>query len=134
MARRVLTSSLQPAQQLRADDLVFVEPLLDGAARQRLARLIEHQPLVRAVGPRSVQTKNDSTNGLSVSASLRTGSMKGRSSGSVCACWMRSSTLMCGRFRYSSIARVSESAVSLLNCRSTTADVVSRSFSDWNWK
>ena len=41
----------------------------------RLAGVVEDQPLVGELGPRSDQTKNDSTNGLSVSASLKIGSM-----------------------------------------------------------
>ncbi len=41
---------------------------------------------------------------------------------------------MCGRLRYSSTERVSDSDVSLLNWCRTTAEVASRSFSDRNWK
>ena len=60
--------------------------------------------------------------------------MNARSSGSMRDCGMRSSTLMCGRFRASSIDRVRLSAVSQLSWRRTTADVSSRSLSDRNWK
>ena len=73
----------QPRQQLGADHLVFAEPLVDAPLGSCLAGLDRTPATCCACGPTSVQTKNDSTNGLSVSASLKIGSMNGRSSGSV---------------------------------------------------
>ena len=60
--------------------------------------------------------------------------MKSGSGGSILVCGMPSSTLMCGRLSDSSITLVRLSAVSQLSCRSTTADVASRSESERYWK
>ena len=58
--------------------------------------------------------------------------MNAKSSGSSRACGVASRMRMCGPFRASSISRERESAVSVLSCRRTTAEVASRALSERN--